>query len=83
MQLTTLPTLLDISEILIWISITMFVFKMESVKNKLTAESPQIYVKLERNNRRKRYGIIIFLIIYMVSICTMDIVFSGAGNDQY
>jgi hypothetical protein len=77
-----MPALIDISEILIWISITIFVFKMQSVKNKLVAESPQIYNKTEKNTNRIRNGIIIFLIIYMLGICTTDIVFVGSGNDD-
>lgn len=76
-----MPPLLDICEILIWISITMFVFKMQSVKNKLVAESPQIYAKMEKNTNKIRNGIIIFLIIYMLCICTTDIYFD-AGNDE-
>jgi hypothetical protein len=77
-----MPALIDISEILIWISITIFVFKMQSVKNKLVAESPQIYNKTEKNTNRIRNCIIIFLIIYMLGICTTDIVFVGSGNDD-
>ena len=77
-----MPALLDICEILIWISITTFVFKMKSVKNKLVAESPQIYTKMEKNTNRIRNGIITFLIIYMICICTTDIVFEGSGNDD-
>ena len=76
-----MPPLLDICEILLWISITMFVFKMQSVKNKLVAESHQIYNKMEKNTNKIRNGIVIFLIIYMLCICTTDIVF-GAGNDS-
>ena len=55
---------------------------MQSVKNKLVAESPQIYNKTEKNTNRIRNGIIIFLITYMLAICTTDIVFEGSGNDS-
>ena len=37
---TILPVILDICEILIWASISIFVFKMKEVKNKLISESP-------------------------------------------
>jgi hypothetical protein len=42
-ELIILPVILDICEILVWASISIFVFKMKSVKNKLISESPQIY----------------------------------------
>lgn len=48
----------------------------------MKAESPQIYFKLEKFNNRTLFGIVVFLIIYMISICTLDIVFEGSGNDN-
>jgi hypothetical protein len=80
-QAVILPAGLDTSEIIIWITLSLFIFKMQSMKNKIEAETPKIYSKKEGRNRVYRYVTIIFLSIYLIAIVILDIVFPGAGND--
>jgi hypothetical protein len=75
--------LINFTEILVWLSLTVFVFKMQSVRNKLIAEVPEDFEKRELINKRSRIAVFSILFIYMVATTVLDLVFSKDEQERF
>jgi len=80
-QTVILPAGLDVSEIVITITLSLFIFKMQSIRNKMQSETPKLYRLKEAKNRIYRYIVWVFLIAYGIAIVVLDVLYPGAGND--
>ncbi|TNV83357.1 hypothetical protein FGO68_gene8979 [Halteria grandinella] len=63
-----LPILLNICELLSWISLSLFVFEMKTIRNRLETESHQDFQVKEKSNRKFRMCTIGFLLFYGITI---------------
>ena len=68
---------LDLGQLINWLALSIFVFKMETVRNRLTSSSFKIFKEKEKINQIIKIICISFLVIYCVFILiieTIDII---------
>jgi hypothetical protein len=77
-----MPILIDITEIFVWISLSIFVFKMQAVRNKLTSETPEEFNSKENFNNRVKMVTIGLLVIYMVASTVIDSIYWNDSDKE-
>lgn len=68
-----LPIILNICELLTQISLSLFVFEMQTIRNRLQTDSPQEFKAKERSNRISRVIVLGYLLFYGATVTLGDI----------
>lgn len=69
----TLPIILNACEILTWISLSLFVFKMKTIQNRLKTDNSKDFQYSERKNKVTKWVIIGFLVFYIIGGTVIDV----------
>lgn len=77
-----MPILINITDILTWISLSIFVFKMQAVRNKLTSETPEEFRSKENLNNRASKVTIGILVIYIIVSTVIDSIYREDKEKQ-
>ena len=75
-------SMINMTQILVWISLSIFVFKMQAVSNKLQSETPEEFAEKELINRKKMIITVVALSIYLVFCTIYDIITDDAHQRE-